>query len=93
MQAIIQIITGVVTVAITALQLLIMIRAITSWFPIDEESAFMNFLYFMTEPLLAPLRAILERIPLLRDLPIDASSLVAMILLMLIGAFLPEIHF
>ena len=93
MQPIIQVFVQIVLLFISVLEFLILGRAITSWFPLDDDSPILNFLYLATEPILAPIRAILEHIPFLRDLPIDASTLIAFMILTLLSAFLPEVRF
>lgn len=93
MQPVIQILVGLVSLFISILELLILLRALSSWFPMEEDSPVMNFLYFTTEPLLAPIRALLDRSAFFQSLPIDASSMVAMLLLLLISLLLPEVHF
>ena len=93
MEQVIQVFANLVSLIISLLQLLILGRAITSWFPFEDDNPLINFLFFLTEPILAPIRAILEHIPALRDMPLDMSSLIAMILLTVITALLPAINF
>ncbi len=93
MQPVVQVFVNLVLIIISILELLILVRAITSWFPLDDDSPLLNFLYLATEPILAPIRALLELIPFMRNLPIDASTLVAYLLLTILSAFLPEVRF
>lgn len=74
---------------ITAMQFLMMLRAIVSWLPIDEDSNLVNFLYAMTEPLIVPVRALLSRFDWLNDLPIDISFFVSFMLLSIVRILLP----
>ena len=91
MIGILYIVTKCVSVFLTILQLLMMFRAIMSWLPIDEDSNLSNFLYAMTEPVIYPVRLLLDRFDALNDLPIDISFIVAFILLSVIQMLLPVI--
>lgn len=62
-------------------ELLFIVRAILSWFPMMNLGGIMEFLYTVTEPILAPIRSVLQKIPFLQGLPIDFSVLVAFILI------------
>lgn len=62
-------------------ELLFIVRAILSWFPMMNLGGIMEFLYTVTEPILAPIRSVLRKIPFLQGLPIDFSVLVAFILI------------
>ena len=62
-------------------ELLFIARAILSWFPMMELGGIMDFLYSVTEPILAPIRKVLQQIPFLQGMPIDFSVLVAFLLI------------
>ncbi len=62
------------------LTLVIFLRAIVSWFPMNTRSSLIPLLYRITEPLLAPLRRIVPRVGM-----VDITPLVAAVLLMAIG--------
>ena len=89
MTGILYIFTKTVSVLISALQLLMMLRAVISWLPVDEDSNLVTFLSTMTEPLIMPVRALLSRFEALEDMPIDISFLIAFMLLSLIQIILP----
>ena len=57
----------------------IIIRSLMSWFQLDPNNIFVNFVHTITEPILAPLRRILPRLEM-----IDLSPMVAIILLYII---------
>jgi YggT family protein len=62
------------------LALLIFVRAILSWFPnIDPRNPLVDFLYQVTEPLLAPIRSIMPRTML------DFSPMIASFILIAIA--------
>ncbi len=62
-------------------EVLFIVRAILSWFPMMQAGGLMNVLYSLTEPILAPIRSVLMRIPFLQNIPIDFSVLVAFLLI------------
>ena len=62
-------------------ELLLIARAILSWFPMVQGNAIDAFLYNVTEPVLAPIRNVLWKIPFLANMPIDFSILVAFLLI------------
>ena len=62
---------------------LILIRVILTFFPTLRSSQIAYFIYQMTEPILAPCRAILDKLGLGMGM-IDCSPLLAMILLNLL---------
>lgn len=72
-----------------ALEVLMFIRAVLSWLPVDDDSPVVNFVYMMTEPIIAPVRILLERFDFVRRMPIDLSFFVAFILLSTVQMFLP----
>jgi YggT family protein len=65
------------------LAIIILIRAIASWFAISPHSPIMVLLYRITEPILAPLRRIIPRIGM-----IDITPAIAIIVLILIPQLL-----
>ncbi len=73
---------------IRILQTLLFVRVIISWFPNFQGGAIMEFLYYFTEPILAPIRRFLMRIRQLQQLPVDLSVLVAYLLLEIIAHLL-----
>ncbi|MBP3370751.1 MAG: YggT family protein [Clostridia bacterium] len=66
------ILQNTVVVALSVLQLAMLIRAVMSWFP-SEPNRFENFLYAITEPLIMPVRKLFERLNWFQGLPIDMS--------------------
>ena len=62
-------------------ELLFIARAILSWFPMMSMGGISDFLYTMTEPIVAPIRNVLWKIPFLQGLPIDLSFLVVFLLI------------
>lgn len=84
----IYVITQTVSVLLSAVQLLMLIRAIMSWFPVDEDSAFLRFVYAMTEPIILPLRLLFERFGWFEGMPIDMPFFITFMLLSFLRLFL-----
>lgn len=74
------------------IQILMLIRAVMSWFIQEEGSRFYDFLYFTTEPVIFPVRRLLQAFGLAGDgMIIDVSFLVTVILLSVIQLILPTV--
>lgn len=68
-----------------ALLLLMFCRAILSWIPSMRNSSIHSFLYAVTEPIIIPVRLIVDRIPYLSSMPIDISFFITYLLLSFIA--------
>lgn len=73
---------------ISGIELLMLIRALLSWFPIDEDSTLLRFLYAVTEPVIFPVRALLARLGWFQDFPLDVSFFLTFLLLSVLRVFL-----
>ena len=62
-------------------ELLFLVRAVLSWIPPVQGTKIAFLLYSVTEPVLAPIRMVLHKIPFLAGFPIDFSMLVAYLLI------------
>ncbi len=93
MEALINFIVSLISLALSALQFLLMIRAVLSWLPFDDSSPFVNFIIVITEPFVFPVRQLLEKINFFSDLPIDLSLFVAYLLLIFVRVLLPAVSF
>ena len=89
MTAFIYVVTKLVSVFLGAEQLLMMFRAVLSWLPVDEDSDISNFLFAMTEPVIYPVRMLLDRFEGLDEFPIDLSFIISFLLLSLVQMLLP----
>lgn len=85
---ILYVITTTVRVLLAAIQFLMMARAIISWLPIDEDNPIVTFLYAVTEPVVAPVRSVIERLGLFEGMPFDMSFLITFMLLSILELFL-----
>ncbi len=80
-------ITGA-TFLIDVLLFLMLIRAILSWLPIEIDHPIMDFLYTVTEAVISPVRAIVERSQAAASLPLDLSFGITSMLLVIIKMML-----
>jgi YggT family protein len=82
------ILQGTVSAFLSAVQLCMLIRAVLSWFPIQRDHPILRFVCMVTEPLVAPIRALFDRMGWFRNFPIDLSFLVAFLLLSFVSGAL-----
>lgn len=75
---------AVFEVIFKAFSIILLIYCISSWVIRDPFNKFMRGLSIIVDPVLDPVRNVVRRIPFLRDLPIDFSPLILMLLLELI---------
>ncbi len=77
-----------VTLFLTAITWLLLIRVLIDFFS-DEESLLLSFCCAVTEPIVAPVRGLLSRIPALEDSPIDFSFVATTFIIMIVQFALP----
>jgi YggT family protein len=74
-------IIAILSSTIYVLSLLVLLRALLSWFPnVDYRNPVVEFLVAVTEPILAPIRAILPRFG-----PFDLTPMIAIFVLIAIS--------
>lgn len=81
-------VTNLIFSLIDIMKLLLIIRALVSWFPDVARGQIGEFIYKTTEPMIAPVRNYMRRISFFNSLPIDVSFLVTYLLLGLLETFL-----
>ena len=95
LRQIVYILINLVDTLLFLVQMMMFARAILSWMPMDDDGPvlgpIMNFLFAVTEPIIFPVRTLLEKIPALRTLPIDLSFMVTFMLLSTVQMMLPII--
>lgn len=69
---------------ITLIEFLMLARAIMSWFPQVQGGKLYQIIYMVTEPVIAPFRALLNKIPALRGFPLDLSFFLTYIVLIML---------
>jgi len=77
---------GLILLALRVLQLLIIIHAVVSWFRPNRYHPALALLDSIVEPILRPIRRVLH--PYMRNVPLDFSPLVALILIDVVRALL-----
>jgi YggT family protein len=80
-------------ILILAEQFFMLMRAVLSMFMAGDENKISLFLYYVTEPVILPVRKLLSRFSSLDNLPIDISFSVAFLLLILLEYLLPTVNF
>ena len=81
-------IKNVVYVALSAVQLAMLARAILSWFP-EMGGRLVDVLYAITEPFIYPIRRLFERMGWFQGSPIDISFSVTFLLITVVMYMLP----
>ena len=70
------------------LLLAMMARAITSWFFMPGQNAFVNLLYVITEPVILPVRQLCARFGWFMGVPMDMPYFITTILLIILNVVL-----
>ncbi len=76
----IYVVKNVVILALSLVELAMLVRAVLSWFPIDGNK-FTEFLFAITEPFIHPIRVLFVKMNWFQGFPIDISFLVAYLLI------------
>lgn len=71
-------------IILTVIELLIFVRVIVSWLPISRANQLISVLYQLTEPILAPIRSIIQKSALGANMMFDFSPIVAWLLIRVI---------
>lgn len=71
------------------IQIAIFARVFISWIPVQKNHPLIRLLYQFTEPILGPIRAIFERSSGGRNMMLDFSPLVALLLLQVLRYVIP----
>lgn len=65
------------------------VRAILSWIMPEEENTLVRFINAVTDPIIYPVKVMLDKIEAVRNMPFDLSFLVTFILLVILQYILP----
>lgn len=71
----------------------ILVRCIISWLPINRNNFFARIIYSLTEPILGPVRRLIEKSPLGGGMMVDFSPVIAYFILNFIYVLLIKIIF
>ncbi len=72
---------------LSAISVMIIIRVLYPLFALEEGAAF-SFVYATTEPIVMPVRAVLDRSEVFSSIPVDFSGVFAFVILFLIKGLL-----
>ncbi len=70
-----------VDIVIAVIEYSILARVIISWLPISRENVFIKLLYQITEPILSPIRVIIQKSAIGKNMMFDFSPIIAFLLL------------
>lgn len=68
--------------------LAMLLRSLMSLLFVEEDNKFTNFIYFVTEPFIAPVRALLVKFNILQDTPIDFAFIITVFIISLVSLFI-----
>lgn len=88
METFLYIIVMLVRLVIMVEMAMMFLRMIFSWIMPESEGGIIDLFYYLTEPVIAPIRALLSRIPAVAELPIDISFIVTWLILSIIILFI-----
>ena len=87
MENILYLLARIAMLILGAVNIAMLIRAITSWIP-ELDGAWLDVVYMITEPVIAPVRAFFELFPVFKNSPVDFSFLIAFMLLNIVQELL-----
>ena len=76
-----QVVITAVSWVLRIIEYTILARIIISWLPIPKDNQLISLLYQVTEPILAPIRGIIERSSMGKNMILDFSPLIAFLLI------------
>jgi uncharacterized protein YggT (Ycf19 family) len=62
--------------------------AASSWFPVRDDNPILSFVCMVTEPFVAPIRALFDKMGWFRNFPLDMSFFVAFVLVSMLDSIL-----
>ncbi|MFV0503622.1 MAG: YggT family protein [Lachnospirales bacterium] len=84
MNEIIIIVIKAISIFVRIFNIAILARCIISWFPISRDNPLCNILYAFTEPIMGPIRDIINKSPIGNSM-LDFSPIFAIIIVQLLG--------
>lgn len=79
---------GLVHVLLGALQIALFLRAVFSWLPVEDDHPFLVLLYGITEPIVAPIRLLFDRLGWFQGTPLDMAFFAAVLIVSLLNLLL-----
>lgn len=87
MEVFVELIKSMADGILMVLQIAMLVRAIMSWFPMGDNIV-SDIAYAITEPVVFPVRSLLDRFEAVRNFPIDLSFFVTFMIISLLSAVL-----
>ncbi len=89
MSTVVYVIAVAVNKVLSLMAILMLVRAVLSWLPVNPDHPLISFVYAVTEFIVAPVRTVLFLLfPRLEQMPIDISFTVAYFILLMLDALL-----
>lgn len=82
-----------VNILFEIIQWMILARVIISWIPVPRDNKFIILLYQLTEPILGPIRTMIARSSFGKNMMLDFSPIVALLLLSFLKSIILRILF
>ena len=76
-----QLIYRTVDIVFIIIEIAILARVVISWIPVQKDNRLIYYLHQVTEPILAPIRSLLERSAFGRNMMFDFSPIIAFLLI------------
>jgi YggT family protein len=87
-------IRAAISFVFVVMELAILVRVFISWIPVPKDNKLIGLLYQVTEPILAPIRSIIEKSSISKNMMFDFSPIVAFLIIGLIRniilSFIPQ---
>ncbi|MDD4188628.1 MAG: YggT family protein [Eubacteriales bacterium] len=78
------IIKRAVDILLTVIEVLVFLRVIISWLPVSRENPLVRFLYLITEPILGPIRSLIQKSSFGANIMFDLSPIVVWLIIRVI---------
>jgi uncharacterized protein YggT (Ycf19 family) len=82
------VVQSVLLIFIEVVSIAMLVRALLSWFALDEDGKLTALFYYITEPLIMPIRLIFDHFGWGRSSPMDLPFLVTSLSLMVLYLFI-----
>jgi YggT family protein len=87
-------IRAAISFVFVVMELAILVRVFISWIPVPKDNKLIGLLYQVTEPILAPIRSIIEKSSISKNMMFDFSPIIAFLIIGLIRniilSFIPQ---
>lgn len=87
MDIVVALLVGTVSALLTFLKLCFLVRAVLSFLPVDEQNPIARFTALVTEPVIAPIRALFDRFGWFQNSVLDVPFFTAFMVISAISIF------